>query len=86
MIKSLIKSTVEVRVETEDDVDKLHKEVQAQAAELGVTLGNFSQTLKQTKEEEFYQVKYTLQFNTLKEPTTTYSSIEYNINTGAQTW
>lgn len=78
MIKSLIKSTNEVRLENEEDADNFHKEVQEQAEEIGCILSSFTKNLKQKKSkgeivEEYYQVKYTFVFNDLKDP-------EYSIN------
>lgn len=84
MIKSLIKATNEVRVETEEDADNFHKELQEEADRIGCTLSTFTKTLKQKKlkgeiMEEYYQIKYTFVFNELKEPETYLSNIEYNM-------
>ena len=64
MIKSLIKVTNEVRVETETDADQFHKELQKEAEEIGCILSTFTKTLRQKKSkgeilEEYYQIKYT---------------------------
>lgn len=84
MIKALIKSTNEVRVESETDADAFHKEIQKQAEKMGCTLSTFTKTLKQKKSkgevlEEYYQVKYTFIFNDLKDPEFFLDSIEYNM-------
>ena len=49
MIKALIKSTNEVRVETEEDADNFHKELQKQAVDMGCVLSTFTKTLKEKK-------------------------------------
>ena len=84
MIKSLIKTTNEVRVETEDDADRFHKELQKEAEEIGCTLSTFTKTLRQKKSkgeviDEYYQIKYTYVFNDIKEPYTYLDNIQYNI-------
>ena len=49
MIKSLIKATNEVRVETEEDADNFHKELQKEAEQIGCILSTFTKTLRQKK-------------------------------------
>ena len=84
MIKSLIKATNEVRVETETDADQFHKELQKEAEEIGCILSTFTKTLRQKKSkgeviEEYYQIKYTYVFNDIKEPNTFLDNIQYNM-------
>lgn len=84
MIKSLIKVTNEVRVETETDADQFHKELQKEAEEIGCILSTFTKTLRQKKSkgeilEEYYQIKYTYVFNDIKEPNTYLDNIQYNM-------
>lgn len=84
MIKSLIKATNEVRVETEADADEFHKELQKEAEEIGCVLSTFTKTLRQKKSkgeilEEYYQIKYTYIFNDIKDPYTYLKNIEYNM-------
>ena len=89
MIKSLIKVTNEVRVETEDDADQFHKELQKEAEEIGCTLSTFTKTLRQKKSkgeimEEYYQIKYTYVFNDIKDPYTYLKDIKYNMTNSAE--
>lgn len=84
MIKALIKSTNEVRVETEEDADNFHKELQKQAVDMGCVLSTFTKTLKEKKSkgevlESWYVVKYVFTFNDVKEPMTYLKSIDYNM-------
>ena len=84
MVKSLIKATNEVRVETETDADEFHKELQKEAEEIGCVLSTFTKTLRQKKSkgeilEEYYQIKYTYVFNDIKDPYTYLKNIEYNM-------
>jgi hypothetical protein len=84
MIKSLIKVTNEVRVETEEDADQFHKDLQKEAEEIGCILSTFTKTLRQKKSkgeviEEYYQIIYTYVFNDIKDPITYLNNIEYNM-------
>ena len=84
MIKALIKSTNEVRVETEEDADNFHKELQKQAVDMSCVLSTFTKTLKEKKSkgevlESWYVVKYVFTFNDVKEPMTYLKSIDYNM-------
>lgn len=84
MIKSLIKATNEVRVETESDADEFHKQLQKEAEETGCILSTFTKTLRQKKSkgeviDEYYQIKYTYVFNDIKEPETFLDNITYNM-------
>ena len=51
MIKFLIKATNEYRVETKEDADKLHKELEEEATEKGWTLSGWSETYKNRKSQ-----------------------------------
>ena len=84
MIKSLIKATNEVRVETESEADEFHKQLQKEAEEIGCVLSTFTKTLRQKKSkgeviEEYYQIKYTYVFNDIKDPCTYLKNIQYNM-------
>lgn len=84
MLKSLIKATNEVRVETEEEADQFHKELQKEAEKIGCILSTFTKTLRQKKSkgevtDEYYQIKYTYVFNDIKEPYSYLKNIEYNI-------
>lgn len=88
MIKYLIKSTQEIRVETEEDADALHKQMAAEAEQLGAVLTSWNETLKEKKSkgeviESWVMVKYTLSFNDPKEPIIPLKSINYDMITGA---
>lgn len=85
MIKYLVKDTVELRVETEDDADILHKEMIQKAAEMGIILNSWQETKKERKikgeiVDEWINVKYSLIFNDQKEPITALDNIEYNMD------
>lgn len=84
MLKSLIKATNEVRVETEEEADQFHKELQKEAEKIGCILSTFTKTLRQKNSkgeviDEYYQIKYTYVFNDIKEPYSYLKNIEYNI-------
>ncbi len=89
MLKSLIKATNEVRVETEEEADQFHKELQQEAEKIGCILSTFTKTLRQKKSkgeviDEYYQIKYTYVFNDIKEPYTYLKNIEYNMTNSAE--
>jgi len=89
MLKSLIKATNEVRVETEEEADQFHKELQQEAEKIGCILSTFTKTLRQKKSkgeviDEYYQIKYTYVFNDIKEPYNYLKNIEYNITNSAE--
>ena len=92
MLKSLIKTTNEVRVETEEDADNFHKELQQEAEKIGCILSTFTKTLRQKKSkgevmEEYYQIKYTYVFNDIKDPVSYLNNIEYHMkNEGDVPW
>lgn len=87
MLKSLIKSTVELRVETEEEADQLNQELQREALDNGYTLTNFSKSRKDVKSkgevvDSWYIIKYTYQFNDAKAPETFLKNINYVMFTG----
>ena len=89
MLKSLIKATNEIRVETEEEADQFHKELQQEAEKIGCILSTFTKTLRQKKSkgeviDEYYQIKYTYVFNDIKEPYSYLKNIEYNITNSAE--
>lgn len=89
MLKSLIKATNEVRVETEEDADIFHKELQKEAEKINCVLSTFTKTLRQKKSkgeviDEYYQIKYTYVFNDIKEPYNYLKNIEYNLTNSAE--
>ena len=79
MLKFLISATNEIRVETMQDVEALHKQLQDEADEIGCLLNNFSWTQKENKktDEIYYQVKYKFIFNSLRDPDFALDSITY---------
>lgn len=84
MIKWLIKSTNEIRIETKSEVEEFHAYIQEKAESLHCRLTSWQEVEKQKKAqgeiiEEFYIVKYTLTFNEAKDPETPLRSIEYNL-------
>ena len=84
MIKYLIKTVVDIRVESEEDANNLHKEMEDFAHSENITLSSWTQTYKCRKQkgeiiEEYYLCRYTLQFNDIKEPETLLKNIEYNM-------
>lgn len=84
MIKYLIKSANEIRVETMEEVEQLHKELQKEAEQMGCTLSTFSWTEKENKrlEEIYFQVKYTFVFNKLADPDVALKGITYTMYDG----
>lgn len=86
MLKFLIKSTIEVRVENEEAADQLHKDMQEEAGKIDAILTSWTETKKEKKikgeiVEEWYICKYTLAFNDPKEPTVPLNDIQYNMIT-----
>lgn len=84
MIKFLIKSSNEVRLESKEDIETFQEQLQQEAADGGYVLSNFSWAEKEVKEkgeiiDTYYQVKYTFTFNKLQDPDTPYNSISYNV-------
>lgn len=84
MIKWLIKSTEEIRVENEDDANQLHKEIEQFAHDNDYILNTWTQTYKSVKlkgelVDEYWLCKYTLIFNEAKTPTIPLKDIKYNM-------
>lgn len=82
MIKWLIKSTNEFRLDTMEDVEAFHKDLQKEASTNGYTLTNFSWAEKEVKSkgeviESYFQVKYTFVFNNLKDPENAFFKAEF---------
>lgn len=86
MLKFLIKTTTEYRVETESDANSLHEELEQFCKEKEYTLTSWNQNYKCRKQkgeiiEEYYQVKATIQFNDIKEPELPLNNIIYEMGT-----
>ena len=84
ILKYLIKATNEYRVETKEDADKLHKELEEEATEKGWTLSGWSETYKNRKSqgeiiEEWFICKSVVVFNDPKEPVIALEDISYNM-------
>ena len=84
MIKYLIKTVTEIRVESEEDANAFHKEIEAFAHEKNYTLSSWTQTLKERKSkgeviESWVICKYILVFNDPKEPEIMLSDINYEM-------
>lgn len=84
MVKFLIKATNEYRVETKEDADALHKQIEEEATDNGWTLSGWNETYKTRKAqgeivEEWYICKSTVVFNDPKEPEDALRNIDYNI-------
>ena len=84
MLKYLIKSTQEIRVETEEAADDLHKQIAEEALKMKAILTSWTETKKEQKVKgeiiaTWYICKYTLLFNNPKEPVLPLESIEYNM-------
>ena len=85
MIKWLIKSQNEFRLETMSDVESFHKQVQKEAEDGGYTLTNFAwkEVEKKSKGEvidSWFIVKYSFVFNDSKDPEKLFTRIEYPEN------
>ena len=86
MIKYLIKSTEEIRVESEEDANELHKQMEEFAHANDYILNTWTQTYKNAKikgeiVDEWFICKYTLIFNEPKTPAIALKSIDYNMMT-----
>lgn len=91
MIKYLIKSTVELRVQDEAAADELHKTMQEEAEKIGAILSSWNEIKKEKKVkgeivEEWYICKYTLVFNDPKEPVIALDNIKYNMINTEMPW
>lgn len=92
MIKYLLKSTIEVRVESFEDAELLNHKMQEEAIELGGSLTSFNKAKKEIKIkgeviDEYYVCKATITFDTAKEPEKApLLSIDYNFADGEDLW
>lgn len=89
MIKWLIKSTNEFRVETMSDVEEFHKDLQNMAEDGGYTLTSFSWNEKFVKEkgevvDSYFSVKCTFSFNELKDPDKPFTDVDYKLVEGVK--
>jgi hypothetical protein len=84
MIQYLIKNTAEIRVETEDDANALHRQYEQYAHDNDFTLNSWSQTYRTRKSggeivEEWYICKPVLVFNDAKAPEIPLVGIDFNM-------
>lgn len=84
MIKYLIKNTAEIRVDSEEDANALHKEYEDFARENGYILNSWSQTYRTKKSggeivEEWFICKVVLIFNDVKAPTIPLDTINFKM-------
>lgn len=84
MIKFLVKATNEYRVETKEDADALHKQIEEEATNNGWVLSGWTEAYKTRKSqgeivEEWFVCKSTVVFNDVKEPNLPLRSIDYNM-------
>lgn len=84
MIKYLIKNTAEIRVESEEDANTLHKEYEDFARNNGYILNSWTQTYRTRKSggeivEEWWVCKVVLVFNDAKSPDIPLDSIDFNM-------
>lgn len=78
----LIKNTVEIRVNSKNDADALHKEFEEAAYAGDYTLSSWTETYKEIKAkgeviEDFYLCKATCVFNDAKAPYNPYDGVEF---------
>jgi hypothetical protein len=91
MIKYLLKATNEYRVDTKDDADALHKQLEEEATNNGWVLSGWTEAYKTRKSqgeivEEWYICKSTVIFNDAKEPEIALKNIDYNMFTESNVW
>ena len=91
MIKYLIKSTIEIRVENEDAADDLHQQMQEEALKIGAILSSWTQTRREKKVkgevvEEWFICKYVLTFNDPKAPAIELDKIDYKMKETGMPW
>lgn len=84
MIKYLIQTQTTIRVETEDDANQLHKEIEQFAHSENYILLSWTQTYKCRKQkseiiDKYLLCRYILQFNDVKEPEILLKDIQYNM-------
>lgn len=84
MIKYLIKNTAEIRVESEEEANALHKEYEDFAHDNGYILNSWTQTYRTKKSggeiiAEWFICKCVLIFNDAKDPDIPLDNIEFNM-------
>lgn len=84
MIKYLIKSTNEIRVESEEDANELHRFYEKFAHDNDYILNSWTQTLRTKKSggeivESWFICKVVLVFNDAKAPNILLDTIEFNM-------
>lgn len=86
MIKYLIKNTAEIRVESEEDANALHKEYEQFAHDYGYVLSSWTQTYRNRKSggeiiAEWFICKVVLVFNDAKDPDIPLEDIDFKMQT-----
>ena len=80
----ILKNTTEYRIDTIDEVEEFHQQLQDQAAEGGYTLTSFSWTKKEVHTKEFddifFIVKVQFMFNAPREPELPYFKVDFPRN------
>lgn len=84
MIKYLIKNTAEIRVESEDDANELHRFYEKFAHDNNYILNSWTQTLRTKKSqgeivESWFICKVVLIFNDAKAPDISLDTIDFNM-------
>lgn len=84
MIKYLIKSTNEIRVDSEEDANELHKYYEDYAHDNDYILNSWTQTLRTKKSqgeivESWFICKVVLIFNDVKAPDIPLDNIDFNM-------
>ena len=84
MLKYLIKSTNEIRVNSEEDANTLHKEYEDFARDNGYILNSWAQIYRTRKSggevvEEWWVCKVVLIFNDVKSPDIPLDTIDFNM-------
>lgn len=90
MLKALIKATNEYRVETKEDAQAMHDEMNERAEKENFQLTAWKETVKERKSggevvESYVQVIYTIVFNELKDPERFGGDATYDFKTPAAT-
>lgn len=86
MEKYLIKNTAEIRVNSEEDANLLHKEYEDFAHDNGYILNSWTQTYRTKKSggeivDEWFICKVVLVFNDAKEPDIPLDDIDFKMQT-----
>lgn len=81
----ILKNTTEYRIDTMDEVEDFHKQLQEQAADGGYTLSSFSWTKKEIIKQgelfdEYYICKVQFFFNNPKETELPYFKVDFPRN------